>query len=307
MKKKLLSVVIVSFNTSDLLQKCLESVKSDLASAGMNASSEIIIVDNASKDDSVKAARKICGNALIIRNSKNLGFAGANNIGIKKAGGKYILLLNSDTEVKIGALSALLAEIRTDKRIGAAGGMLLNHDGSIQQSAGYFPHLSRIFFWMFFVDDLPGFSKYLLPYHVTDLSFYRKMHEVDWVSGACFIFDKDIIKTAGLMDEKIFMYGEELEWCYRIKKQGFKIYYTPGARIYHTKGASAEKDRNTAGIMEEIKSLLYFYGKHKSGFEREAALFLIRCGALLRIVLFAIIRRYSFRVPIYAKIFKMVG
>jgi GT2 family glycosyltransferase len=302
----LLSIIIVNFNTKNLLRKCLSAVEADLEYDLLDKKCEVIVVDNGSADASCEMIEKKFKNVKLIRNHKNTGFASANNTGIKRAKGEYVLLLNSDTEIKKGAIFQMFKVLDNDNKIGVVGCKLRNYDNSVQQSFGYFPNLFKVFLWMSFLDDLPFFPKLIKPYHVTDLSLYDNFHEVDWVSGACFMFNKELIRKAGLMDENIFMYGEELEWCFRIKKAGYKICFIPDAEVIHSKGASAEKDNRNAGIIEEFKSLIYFYKKHKSPIEEATVKYIIKYGALLRIVLFAIIRKYNFRIPAYVKTIKVV-
>lgn len=296
-----LSIIIVSFNTSDLLRKCLNRVYKSLSFGKIEKTSEVIVVDNASSDGSVEMVKKNFPKVLIIKNSNNLGFAKANNQGIKKSTGKFILLLNSDTEVEKDALSNLLHKIKSENR-GVVGGKLLNPDGFTQSSAGFLPNLSKVFFWMFFIDDIPILSKFIKPYHIEDKSFYEKEQLVDWVSGACFLFRREIIERVGLMDENIFMYGEELEWCYRIKKVGFQIVYVPDAHVLHHKGASSQ---GAGGILEEFQAIIYLYKKHKPRWELPLVRLLLKIGALLRIIIFGIIGKYKTRLPTYAKAFKL--
>jgi GT2 family glycosyltransferase len=301
-----LSIIIVNYNTKELLNKCLQALNKDIKTIEKELHSEIIVVDNNSTDNSRELVRDKFPKVKLVENNSNLGYAKANNIGIKKAKGKLLLLLNSDTQITKDSISILVKSMIYDKSLGVVGGKLLNFDGSTQQSAGYTPHLSKIFFWMTFLDDIFFLQQFLKPYHITNQLFYNKLNYVDWVSGACFLVRKDIIRDVGQIDEKIFMYGEEVEWCYRIKRAGYKILYTPKAIIYHHKGASAEKNVENAGIVEEFNSLLYFFKMHKSYWQKIVLKILLIYGALLRIILFAIIRRYNFRVSTYVKAIRMV-
>jgi len=299
-----LSIIIVSFNTSDLLRKCLNKVYKSLSFGKIEKMSEVIVVDNGSTDDSVSMIQKNFPKVEVIKNDKNLGFSKANNLGMKKASGKYILLLNSDTEIKNDALDKLLETIKNDDKIGVVGGKLLNNDGSLQPSTGFFPNIDKVFFWMFFIDDIPLLNKILKPYHAEDKSFYEKTQQVDWVSGACFMLRREVIENVGFLDENIFMYGEELEWCYRIKSSGFKVIFAPEVHILHLKGASG--GLSTAGILEEYKALLYFYKKHKPTWQFPVLRLILMSGALLRILIFGIIGSYKARLPLYAKAIQLV-
>ena len=159
---------------------------------------------------------------------------------------------------------------------------------------------------MSFLDDIPLIAKAVKPYHMENKNFYKMDQEVDWVSGACFMVRRKAIERAGLLDEKIFMYGEEMEWCYRIKKSGYEVFYTSTAEIFHYKGGSSDNPE-TSGIDQEFSSLIYFYREHKPFWQMPILKGLLMFGALLRIGLFGIIRKYPTRIAIYAKAFKMVG
>ncbi|MGB9911230.1 MAG: glycosyltransferase family 2 protein [Microgenomates group bacterium] len=224
-----LSIIIVSFNVGKLLKECIESIlknKNEL-------SYEIIIVDNASTDNSVKIVKKLGVKELrVIENKKNLGFAKAVNQGIKKARGDYILLLNPDTKVKPGSLKNLLSFAKSHPDVGVIGAKLINPDGSIQSSVYHFPSLWRAFkeFWL---GEKGAYEKY------TPLG--EKPLEVDAVTGAVMLISRKTIKKIGLFDERYFMYFEDLDYCRRVKKAGLKIYYLPTVKILHHHGQSAKK------------------------------------------------------------------
>lgn len=301
-----ISIIIVNFNTSSLLIACLKSLFAAIRFARLTNNSEVIVVDNASVDESNEKVVKEFPQVILLANKENVGFAKANNQGIHKAKGEYVLLLNSDTEVKKDTLRHLLNSARLEKNLGVLGGKLFNMDGTIQFSLGFFPSISRVFFWMSFLDDIPLLSSLLTSYHIERESFYDRSHEVDWVSGACFLIRKEVGKKVGLFDENIFMYGEEVEWCYRIKKRGFRIVYTPTAHVFHKKGGSGENGREGAGIVEEFSSLLYFYKKHKKSWERKILRILLIFGALLRILVFGIMMRNLKKAKLYAKAIQLV-
>lgn len=299
----LLSVIIVSYNTSYLLRKCLNKVYKSLSFGKIEKMSEILVVDNASQDDTVAMIGKNFPKVIIIKNTKNLGFARANNLGIKNSTGENILLLNSDTEVEKDALTKLLGVAVSDDKIGAVGGRLQNTDGSLQSSVGFFPSLIKVFFWMFFIDDMPLLARLINAYHVEDKKFYEKKAFVDWVTGACFLVKRKAIDRSGYLDENIFMYGEELELCYRIKKAGYNIIYSPQAKILHLRGGSSKEAG--AGIVEEFKAIIYFYKKHKPSWQLPVVRLFLKSGALLRFIAFGIIGRYPTKIPLYAKAFKL--
>src|SRR3989338_9627627 len=173
-----LSVIIVNWNTKKLLEDCLKSI----FKYTKGVSFEIIVVDNGSRDGSPKMVKNKFPQVKLIPNKENLGFTKANNQGIKIAKGKYILLLNSDTYLTENSFRKLLDKARSiGESLGSLLPFLLNKDRSIQQSAGFSPHLLQVFWWMTFIDDLPG-GTVLEPYHVDHESFYKKDQEVGWVT-----------------------------------------------------------------------------------------------------------------------------
>lgn len=299
-----ISIIIVSFNTSSLLLNCLAALYKAIQFAHLTDKSEVIVVDNASYDGSSQKVAERFPFVSLIQNKENAGFAKANNQGIRYAKGEYVFLLNSDTEITKDALAHLLTSAESQENLGAIGARLLNFDETFQPSLGFFPHLAKIFFWMSFIDDIPFLLPIIKPYHVESGKFYEKFQEVDWVSGACVLVTRAAIQKVGVLDENIFMYGEEVEWCYRMKKAHFRILYTPTALVFHKKGSSGEGKH--AGIGEEFSSLEYFYSKHKSGWERHILKILLIGGALLRIIVFGIIMRNPKKATVYAKAIQLV-
>src|SRR3990167_11137397 len=296
-----LSVIIVNWNTKKLLEDCLRSI----FKFTKDVSFEVIVVDNGSSDGSQSMVKKKFPQVKLIPNNDNLGFAKANNQGIKIARGKYIFLLNSDAYLIENSFKKLLDDARSlGEKLGAMGPLLLNEDRSIQQSVGFFPDLPQILWWMTFIDDLPG-GIFLKPYHVDHDSFYKNQHEVDWITGAAFLIPKKVVGKIGMLDEKIFMYGEDFEWCFRIKKAGFKVYFSPSAKIVHIGGGSVNKIRTNA-FVGEFRGLEYFYKKYKGRTSLQILLFLLKMGTLLRIVAFAIFGRIK-TAKSYVEVFKMAG
>lgn len=293
-----LSVIIVNWNTKDLLQACLNSI----FKFTKNINFEVIVVDNNSSDESQQMVKTKFPQVKLIPNKLNLGFAKANNQGIKITEGKYCLLLNSDTYLIENSLKKLAVEAENIKNLGAIGPLLLNEDKSIQQSVGFFPHLPQVFFWMTFIDDLP-FGTLLRPYHVDHDSFYKNQQEVDWITGAAFLVPREIIKKVGYLDENIFMYGEDVEWCYRIKKAGFKVIFTPKSKIVHI-GRGSRMKNQTPAFVGEYRGLNYFYKKYKGKLALQILRFLLKIGALIRIIVFTLLGRKELAKS-YAQVFKV--
>ncbi len=241
-----LSIIIVNWNTKQLLRQCLSSIKNQ----GENW--EIVVVDNASTDDSPRMVEDEFPEAQLLLNETNLGFARANNQGIQASQGRYILLLNSDTIVSGGALTGLMHFMDRHPDAGACGPRLLRPDGAPQPYA-------------FGGDPTLG---YLLARGLKQLLFHRYLHDwatdtvqvVDWVSGACFLARRQAIEQVGLLDENIFMYFEDNDWCLRMRQAGWKVYYNPRVEVIHIGGQSLAK--NPSAQRSYYRSLEYFYAKH---------------------------------------------
>ncbi len=293
-----LSVIIVNWNTKKLLGDCLASIYKFT----QNVEFEVIVVDNNSNDGSRKMVKEKFPKVKLIENKSNLGFAKANNIGFRQAKGKYILLLNSDTYLIENSFQKLVEFAKKQENLGVLTPMLLNADKSIQQSIGFFPNLPQIFFWMTFIDDLP-FGQFLKPYHMDHDVFYRSEQKIDWVTGAALMIPKNVIQKSGELDEKIFMYGEDVEWCWRIKKAGFQIIYSPITQIVHIGRGSSGKI-STQAFIGEFKGLKYFYAKHKSYYSLQILGILLKMGALARILLFGLLGRKE-TARAYVEVFKV--
>ena len=259
------SIIILSWNTKQLLRNCLKSLK------GMG---EIIVVDNGSTDGSPAMVAEEFPQVKLIKNKKNLGFGAANNQGMKVATGDYFLLLNSDTIVRDQAPLKMAAFLAKNLQVGAVGCKLLNPDNSLQPSAGPFPNLKVSFIMLFlehWLGDLVRFS-------------FKKTKEVDWVMGAALMVCPGVIKKAGWMDEKMFMYMDEVEWCCRIKKAGFKVFFYPEAEIIHLFGGSSKTGRQDP-ILNIYRGLLYFYQKHYSHWQLKILKFMLKLKAREAIIL----------------------
>ena len=298
----ILSIIIVNYNTSSLLENCLDSIIENESKEFLNQT-EIIVVDNASSDDSVSMLKNKFPNITLIQNRKNQGFAAANNTGIKKARGEYILLLNSDTAIDKNAVSVSLYYLKSKAKNTILGCRIKNKDGSLQYSLGFLPNLYNIFFWMTFTDDLPLLNQFIHSYHLNYKSYYEKSCQTGWVTGAFFMMPKNIISRIGPLDEKLFMYGEEVEFCIRAKKEGISTFYFKDAEITHLKGASGKG--SVSGLVEEFEALKYIFHKHYPSYQIPLLRFILKFGALLRLIIFGIILGQGNKRDIYAKAFKL--
>jgi len=270
MIKPILSIIIVSYNTENLLKDCLKSIfkndkRLDFTGKDINPKdeekipAEIIVVDNGSTDGSRKYLKKLQNeNCKIIFNRKNLGFGQANNQGMKMARGEYILLLNSDTIIPEAAISQTLIWLSSRPEYDLVGCKLLNKDKSLQLSAGRFPFLRKVFLTLFFDHFNQDKAVMYSP---------NKISEVDWVMGAFMLLRKEVFRKTSGFDPEIFMYMEEVEWCYRQKKAGFRTGFYPNAKIIHIgRGSSKDNDKGKP-IISIYRGLVYFYKKHRPGWE----------------------------------------
>ncbi|HEY2435339.1 MAG TPA: glycosyltransferase family 2 protein [Vicinamibacterales bacterium] len=248
-----LAIVIVSFNAAVDLAACLAS----LAAARPSVPHEIIVVDNASSDASVLTARGVPG-VQVIPLDTNLGFAAANNVGIRATSGELILLLNSDTIVPPGAIDALVARLRLDPVIAVAGPRLVDGRGQPELSFGRmigFGVESRRKLLMRRIAAGAGDS---LDWLRNETS---REHIVDWVSGACLLVRRRDAETVGLLDERFFLYTEDVDFCASIRKLGRKVLFTPVATITHLRGRSRAA-RPDAAQKAYRRSHVAFYEKH---------------------------------------------
>lgn len=254
-----ISIIIVNYNTKKLLEKLLTS----LLIQAVDLKLEIFVVDNGSTDRSAEMVESDFPYVRLIRNSQNLGFAKANNQAIRQCQGRYILLLNSDAELLDDTLYLMIEFMDTHKDAGIIGPRLLNPDGSIQFSCHNVPALFRTFIEMSFINRI-------VPLDVGDMLYrfgYDRIREVGYVSGACLMVRREIIEEVGLLDERFFMYAEEADWCIRVKKAGFKIYFIPQARVIHSLRGSIKNCDLLDISREKLKSSYLLFEKHYGRFK----------------------------------------
>lgn len=293
-----ISFVIVNWNTKQLVTKAIASIKK----YAIGFTYEIIVVDNNSKDGSAVYLKKKFPKIEVVESKENIGFGPGNNLGIKQAKGEYLFFFNSDAYLIDTSLLKLLKSARKIDNLGAIAPLILNQHKTIQQSGGYFPTLLKIFWWMSFIDDLPG-GTLLKPYHIDHDSFYKKEHQVDWLTGAALMIPRKVLDKIGVFDNKIFMYGEDVDLCFRIKSAGFKVIMSPTAKLVHIgQGSSGKAPANA--ILGEYKTILYVYGKHMGKNSLQMARILLKMGALLRIVIFGLLGRKELA-KIYVEALKM--
>ena len=263
-----LSIIIVNWNTKEFLIPCVRSV----FEKGQEMDWEVIVVDNGSRDGSREEVKKVFPFTHLIENEKNFGFAKAVNQGLQKASGRYALLLNPDTQVKHGAIEQLVSFMDTHLEAGVAGAQLLNSDGFKQNSIANFPSLAtellnkNLLRWLF-PKKFPGKER-----------DYPEPIEVDSVIGACMMVRRDASDQVGLLDEDYFLFLEETDWCYRMKRAGWKVYHVPDAEVYHFQGKSAGAVKKEARI-EFYRSRYHFFKKNRGHLQW----FLLLIGLMIRL------------------------
>lgn len=248
-----LSIVIVSYNAASDLERCLQS----LAAAPPRASHEIVVVDNASADDSPARAERFPG-VHVVRLPNNVGFAAANNVGIRATTGVHVLLLNSDTIVPAGALDALLGRLRADATVGVVGPRLVDAEGRAELSFGKM--LTPFSEWR--RSRLARKADRREPSAVQGIeAATRREQTPDWVSGACLLVRRADAEAVGLLDERYFMYTEDVDFCASIRRLGRRVLFVPDITIVHLRGRSAASAPAATRDAYE-RSHLAFYQKH---------------------------------------------
>lgn len=251
-----LSILVVNWNVRDLLRRCLQSILANLPACQL----EIIVVDNGSTDGSVEMVRTEFPQVHLIANPDNRGFPAANNQGLAVARGRYVLLLNPDTEVVGNALETMVAFADAHPDVGVVGPMLLNPDGTVQSSRRRFPTLLTAVFESTWLQPYAP-RRLLARYYVLDRPD-DEVQDVDWVTGAALMARREAIEQVGPLDEGFFMYSEELDWCRRFRKAGWRVVYLPTARVIHYGGKSSEQVLPARHIHFQRSKIRYFRKYH---------------------------------------------
>jgi len=263
-----LSIIIVNWNTRDYLLGCLRSV----FLSENSPSREVIVIDNGSQDGSGTEVKRLFPEIHLIANEENLGFAKATNQGLILASGRYLLLLNPDTEVKQGAIDRLVYFMDHHPDAGIVGCQLLNPDGSKQNSIANFPTLATellnksVLRWLF-PKKFPGKERN-----------YTEPIEVDSVIGACMMTRREALKQVGPLDEEYFLFFEETDWCFRMRKGGWKVFHQPQAEVVHFQGRGTEPKKKEAKV-EYYRSRYQFFKKNRGEFRS----FLLLIGLILKL------------------------
>lgn len=261
-----LSIILVSYNDRVRLERCLFSLEEEARNLG----AEVIVVDNNSADGSQELVRVSFPWVELITSSENLGYARANNRGIRESRGRFILFLNPDTVLPGGALSQLLAGFEAQPEAGAIGPALVHEDQSFQVSFGR---------KVSFLSELVQKSV-RNPYYKVRLKAAARARETGWLSGACLLVRRSALEEAGLFDENFFLFFEDIDLCLRLKKKGYRLIFDPRIKIRHVGGASTSRQKLVSRL-EYRRSQVYFYRKHNS----RLSLFLLKLYLRLAFIL----------------------
>ena len=284
-----LSVIFVNYNTRDLTLRAIEALRQEIGRVPFDV--ETIVVDNASVDGSLEAIASGCPEVVLIASRQNLGFGRGNNLGADFASGELLLFLNTDTEIRAGALSAIVSLFQTQREVGAVGARLENPDGTHQPSAILVPSLWRIFCEFFWLDrtGLPRFSGMFPNGFDPDSE-----QDIEAAHGAALAVRRDLFDEIGRFDPDYFMYFEEADLCTRIAERGYRIRYTPEAVVMHHVSASSG-DRPWWFFRAMRRSRMIFVRKHLSGASLVLLPLLVHSGYAMRIVLFGAAGLFSSR------------
>ncbi|HIQ01631.1 MAG TPA: glycosyltransferase family 2 protein [Anaerolineales bacterium] len=245
-----LTVSIINTNNRDLLRECLRSLFESTRSISL----EVYVVDNACTDGSAEMVEREFPQVHLIRNPYRLRFCANHNQVLRQGTGRYLLILNEDTVIPPGAFDKLVAFMDAHPEAGAAGVTVLNPDGSLQYSYARFPSLRSALILTLSLNRFLNGGHYPFFPQPED----GRPREVDWTNGACFLVRREAMEQVGLMDEAFLIYAEETDWCYRIRKAGWKVYYLPEVSICHYQGKATSQARPRRRFRINRSALLFF-------------------------------------------------
>lgn len=288
------SIIIVSYNAPELLADCLRS----LAVHAHTERCEVIVVDNASTDRNVEMLEEEFPDVMLLKNTRNRGFAAACNQAMAVALGEFILLLNPDTELREDAIGQTVAFMRSRSDIGIAGCQLRYPDGRPQNSVGTFPSMLNEFVQALFLMYLLPADVLIGPDGVTRVRQDAPMR-VDWMTGAFLLFKKEVVDAIGLLDEQFFLYSEEMDFCYRAAGAGIGVWFDPRPSIVHHWGGMSAVSRR--GLLWLVVSQLLFLRKHYRGLRLWMLIFLKYLGLCIRIPVYLAVGILTVNRPLLKK------
>jgi len=278
-----LSIIIVNWNTRDLLRKCLKSIYDNTSKLNF----QVFVIDNASRDGSAEMVKKAFPQTYLIRNKENLGFARGNNQGFSRAKGRYILLLNPDTEVVKDALLKMVKYLELNKRAGAVSGRFVYPDGTFQRYYRRFPTFFSLITTWFLPSSLAYRLKSTRAYLMLDDDF-EKIIEVPQPAGACIMLRRDLFLNETFMDEQFPIFFGDVDLCRRIYKKGWKIFVLPEAEIVHHKGKGGLKQGKLSLSLsaEYFISMINYFARYQGVIKAKLLKIIFSLGFFLRILVF---------------------
>ncbi len=292
-KKPELSVIVVTYNSSRYVIECLSSI----AQSARDVNFELVVVDNHSTEDTLALVHRHFPDIHLISNSENCGFARANNQGLRRSQGEFLLLVNPDVVILGDAIPSMLRFLRKSENTAAVGCRLLNADCTTQRSTFSYPTISKELFHILGGGRLlyllgAGSSKGLsLLRRVSPRNFgtyweHNKLAEVDGLTGACVMIKRKAIRECGEFDERFFMYNEERELFYRFKSDGWKVIFYPEARAIHYGGSKNVNSFDDVGLfLHWYTGIFLFFSKHYGPIKTWMLAFTLEIGAVMRILL----------------------
>ncbi len=279
-----LDIIVITYNSAQYIEECLESIKKTASELNPG----IIVVDNASEDNTVDLVEKKYPEILAVKSDENLGYAAAINLGVSKSYAEALIISNPDVIYQEGAISNLLDTIEKNDEVGVAGPQQVFRDGSWQNSYSDFPGFRLGFLELFFVKS---FQRGLRAKFWKKLPIDRFTKDVDYVDGAVMAVRREVFEKIGGFDEDYFLFTEETDFCYRLKKTGFVVIFQPNAKVIHFRGGTDEQfsaNEKIAGFL--IESKILFCRKHYSPFHTRAYIRLEYMQTGLKIIFYKIIR-----------------
>lgn len=254
---RVVSIIIVTNDHRDFIERCIRSVLKQKCSY----QKEIILIDNKSRDSTVNIVREKFPQVHVLQRSRKYGFAVNNNLAIRQSKGRYILLLNPDTEMSPGALQSLTIYMDSHTEVGVCGPQLRFPDGNLQYSCRRFPN------WQTFLVRRSPLRLFLRDSNInrhhlmTDVD-HSHVQDVDWLLGACMCIRRDVFRDVGYFDERYFMYVEDIDFCLRIHRTGWKIYYVPTAKVMHHHLAASDEKLLSLHSLYHVRSMILYLLKH---------------------------------------------
>ncbi len=291
------SVVIVSYNSRSVLSPCLES----LTAQSLFEHTEVIVVDNASSDGTPTMVRENHPWVKLIAGRKNVGFSRGVNIGIREAAGEYLLILNPDTVVRRDSIEKLIEFMERNPNAGIVGPKLVYHDGTLQFSCRRFYTWKVLVLRRTFLGKIFKNSQAVATHLMMDFD-HDSTREVDWILGACLLVRREAVESVGLLDERFFLYFEDVDWCYRMKQRGWKVFYHPDSVVIHSYARESAQSVINRSVVAHLASLIRYYDKWNPVFY-----FLKKYREVVKIVLFLGVDVVAFNLAFFSAYYSRVA